>query len=192
MKFKANNPMNAEQKLHLGKGEFVLTEGVWDENTPWKFIVSNKEPPPDLCTAAFCVAVSDGKILLVQQRDRDWELPGGHIDEGEEIEGALIRETLEESGAVVENLRMFGYKLVLPSSPVPHRETPGKFYPFPRSYVPYYYAQATEILNVRLSPDVIGSRVVSFNEAKTMLSPGHNHDKILEHLVTTNLIHVNQ
>src|SRR3989344_7290064 len=112
MKIKGKKTINGKQELHLEKGEFVLTEGNWDENISWKFIISKKTPPLKLCTAAFCIAVSNGKVLLVQQKDRGWELPGGHIDEGEELEGALIREIIEESGTVVENLQMFGHKLV--------------------------------------------------------------------------------
>lgn len=184
--------MGKENELNLKKGEFVLTEATWDDNTPWKFIVSKEKPDPNLCTAAFCVTSHRGALLLIQNRKRGWEIPGGHIDEGEEIEQALIREVMEETGAVIESPQMFGYKIVLPVSPIPHRDKKGSFYPFPQSFVPYYYAEASEILDLKLAPDVIGIKFVNFNEAKSMLTPGHNHDRILEHLIKSRLININE
>ena len=184
--------MSKENEFHLKKGEFVLTEATWDDNTPWKFIISNEKPDSSLCTAAFCVTLHRGKLLLVNNRERGWEIPGGHIDEGEEIEQALIREVMEETGAVIENPQMFGYKLVLPVSPVPHRDKKGSFYPFPHSYVPYFYAEAPEILNLKLASDVIDIMFVNFNDAKKMLAPGHNHDKILEHLIKSRVVNINE
>ncbi|PJC54446.1 MAG: hypothetical protein CO028_02390 [Candidatus Levybacteria bacterium CG_4_9_14_0_2_um_filter_35_21] len=184
--------MKTENELHLRKGEFVLTEAKWDDNTPWKFIISKEKPDSNLCTAAFCVTSHRGTLLLIQNRKRGWEIPGGHIDEGEEIEQALIREVMEETGAVIENPQMFGYKIVLPVFPIPHRDKKGSYYPFPYSYVPYYHAEASEILDLKLAPDVIGIKFVNFNEAKSMLAPGHNHDKILEHLIKSRSIDINE
>lgn len=184
--------MRAENELNLKKGEFVLTEAKWDDNTPWKFIVSKEKPDPNLCTAAFCVTSHNGALLLIQNKNRGWEIPGGHIDDGEEIERALIREVMEETGAVIENPQMFGYKMVLPASPIPHRDKKGSFYPFPSSFVPYYYAEASEILGLKLAPDVIGIKFANFSEAKSILAPGHNHDKILEYLVKSGVININE
>lgn len=189
MKVTKNN-MGSKQELHLSKGEFVLTENAWDVNTPWKFVVSLNKPDSELCTAAFCVVTYKQQLLLVQNKHRDWELPGGHIDEGEELEKALMREALEESGAVIEDLTMFGYKVVLPSFPIPHRDKPGQSYPFPRSYVPYFYTNVDEVLNTELAPDIKDRKLVGFAEAKRMLAPGHSHDKIIEYLVNSGLINI--
>jgi len=41
----------------------------------------------------------DGNILLVKQRTKKWSfLPGGHVEPGERVETALIREIAEELG----------------------------------------------------------------------------------------------
>lgn len=184
--------MKPENELRLRKGEFVLTEAAWNDNTPWKFIVSKEKPDSNLCTAAFCVTSYRGALLLIQNRKRGWEIPGGHIDEGEEIEQALIREVMEETGAVIENPQMFGYKIVLPASPIPHRDKKGAFYPFPFSYVPYYHAEASEILSLKLTPDVIDIQLVSPDEARSMLAPGHNHDKILEYVIRSGVVSINE
>jgi 8-oxo-dGTP pyrophosphatase MutT (NUDIX family) len=42
--------------------------------------------------------IHGGKILLVRHPDRGWEFPGGHVEEGETPEDALMRELQEEVG----------------------------------------------------------------------------------------------
>jgi 8-oxo-dGTP diphosphatase len=50
-----------------------------------------------------------GHVLLVRRIDTgDWELPGGRVDPGESATDALKREVAEESGLVVEPVRVSG------------------------------------------------------------------------------------
>lgn len=49
-----------------------------------------------------------GRILLVKTERRGWEPPGGQVELGEGLLEALQRETLEESGCVVEVGRLVG------------------------------------------------------------------------------------
>jgi 8-oxo-dGTP pyrophosphatase MutT (NUDIX family) len=50
-----------------------------------------------------------GQILLQQRRDNGyWNLPGGHIELGESATTALVREVHEETGLVVEYVRLVG------------------------------------------------------------------------------------
>lgn len=62
--------------------------------------------------AAISIIPRDGKVLMIQ-RATDlgyglWGLPGGYVDRGEVVEEAAIRETLEETGLVVEVKRLVG------------------------------------------------------------------------------------
>jgi len=55
---------------------------------------------------AGCVLRQDGKYLLLQEKKPSayglWNLPAGRVDEGETLEAAAARETLEESGFAVK------------------------------------------------------------------------------------------
>ena len=52
----------------------------------------------------------DGDILLVRSRfsRQEWALPGGGVKHNESYEQAAVRETLEEVGLRVHNLRYLG------------------------------------------------------------------------------------
>jgi 8-oxo-dGTP diphosphatase len=58
---------------------------------------------------ARAVVRRDGEILLVRLRGESWSfLPGGHVEDGERVESALVREIAEELGADAEITRFVG------------------------------------------------------------------------------------
>jgi len=60
--------------------------------------------------AAGALVVRDGKVLLVRHRKPGaydfWVAPGGGAEDAEDLHSALRREVLEESGLLVEPLRI--------------------------------------------------------------------------------------
>lgn len=59
---------------------------------------------------AYAVAFSDGRFLMVRHPRRGgWEMPGGHVEEGETPEQAAAREFLEESGYAIRIVGRMDY-----------------------------------------------------------------------------------
>ena len=53
--------------------------------------------------------VRDGQVLLVKHIYEDkWYLPGGLVEKGETLDGAVRREAFEEVGASLHDLQLFG------------------------------------------------------------------------------------
>jgi 8-oxo-dGTP diphosphatase len=61
---------------------------------------------------ADAVIIREGKLLLVRRGIEPfkgfWALPGGHLEEGESVEEAVVREAHEETGLQVEPLGIIG------------------------------------------------------------------------------------
>lgn len=60
-----------------------------------------------------CLIHKDGKYLLQNRVKNDWKgytLPGGHIEAGESIVDAVIREMKEETGLRISNPHLCGVK----------------------------------------------------------------------------------
>jgi 8-oxo-dGTP pyrophosphatase MutT (NUDIX family) len=115
-----------------------ILQGAWGEtfDTNWEFFVATYLPMDSVLSAAMGIPFYKDKIVLTRTK-RGWEIPGGHIEEGEDLVSCLKRELLEEVGAtdIVSN-RLFGYrKIINPDRKVYAME--GKRYPR-KTIVPYY------------------------------------------------------
>jgi 8-oxo-dGTP diphosphatase len=51
---------------------------------------------------AFIYDEKTEKVLMVNNRHSSWSLPGGAVEKGETLEQAVIRETKEETGLIIE------------------------------------------------------------------------------------------
>lgn len=60
-----------------------------------------------------CLVHKDGRYLLQDRVKEDWKgytLPGGHIELGESIVDAVVREMKEETGLLIKKPRLCGVK----------------------------------------------------------------------------------
>lgn len=147
--------------VHMQK----IAKGSWDGITSWEFFLDTVEPPLAFCTAVACVGFTEDLQRVVLTRShRGWEIVGGHIEEGEAIADTLIRESLEEGGFMPVNYQLFGHRRLTSTEPVPHNQHPGKFYPHPHSYVPYFVAIVAETLAPITGEEIYESRTFELDE----------------------------
>jgi ADP-ribose pyrophosphatase YjhB (NUDIX family) len=73
----------------------MMNQKDWEASVAWSNVV-----------AGCVIRRDDGKYLLVQEKQPKvyelWNIPAGHVDKGETIENAAVREVKEESGYDVE------------------------------------------------------------------------------------------
>lgn len=69
--------------------------------------------------SCFVVIQQDDKCLLIQEGGGGnrglWSLPGGHVDEGETLDAAAVRECAEEAGVGVELIKKLDPRILTPS-----------------------------------------------------------------------------
>lgn len=92
---------------------------------------------------------------------------GGHIEPGETVEQALIRECQEEGGFTPENYKLFGYRKITSKKPMPHNQRDGH-YPFPTSYIPHFVAVSTLPLQAPTGEEIHESKAFSLTELKKL------------------------
>ena len=105
------------------------------------------------------IVEKDGKLLLVEERSHGktvFNQPAGHIEQGEKIQIAALRETLEETGWEVELSAFIGLYT----------------YTAPQNGVCYYRfcfaAKAIKQLSKELDEDIIAAHWLSLDEVRTL------------------------
>ncbi|PSK91731.1 8-oxo-dGTPase [Murinocardiopsis flavida] len=64
---------------------------------------------PEHHDSVVCLLYSGRRPVLVRHRDRAWEFPGGHTEEGEDVDATARREAREEAGAELGEVRTVGF-----------------------------------------------------------------------------------
>jgi 8-oxo-dGTP diphosphatase len=62
--------------------------------------------PRHILAATGFVRDGSGRVLLVRVASRGWEMPGGRVEEGEDLVSGVVREVEEESSCRVEVRRL--------------------------------------------------------------------------------------
>ncbi len=154
-----------------------ILKGVWGEkaDTDWEFFISATLPEDTVSSAVMGLPFYNGQIVLAQTK-RGWEIPGGHVEEGENILNCLSRELEEEIGAKdITGVRLFGFrKIINPDRKV--YATEGKRYPR-NTIVPYYLVDLGSEPTGPNAPDCF--KCSQFDIYDPVIENSHDRDLLL-------------
>jgi 8-oxo-dGTP diphosphatase len=80
--------------------------------------MNDEKSPMHIVAVAGLVTNSDGQVLMLRSPRRDWEFPGGQVEEGETLIQALEREIFEETGVIASAKLLVGLYSNLRKSPI--------------------------------------------------------------------------
>jgi 8-oxo-dGTP diphosphatase len=146
--------------------------------------VSDTVPAPVTSVVA-AVFNETGQLLVVRVRSRGWDLPGGHVEAGESLADAVVREVAEESGVRLAGPgHLAGYQHLHIDGPCED----GYKYPHPDAYMPMFVTvlDHTPPLGGYVPDEVDG---VEFRDPEAAVAEfnqmGRSWAPLLEHVVSS-------
>lgn len=116
-------------------------QAAWADK-PNTLALHTGEQVPSPQTSVTVFVCSPTRLVLVEVKSRGWDLPGGHIEAGENAVMAAVREVREEAGLLLapEELVTVGWCHLYVQAPKPV----GYAYPYPHTYQPQMAAFVSE------------------------------------------------
>ena len=146
--------MNKELCDYLAGGTKLLEVPItWGKGTmPMQltyYLAGTLPPAPFISSARALVFRGDSVLVVKEANDHLYILPGGRVEKGDSPMETLTREILEETGWMVDGVKLLGLMHFrhLGDKPVGYR------YPYPDFVWPVYVVEAVEFTPEALQPD---------------------------------------
>lgn len=101
------------------------------------------------------------------------------------LSSRLVRECLEEGGFKAKKYTLFGYRKIIASKPVTPA-IPSKAYPFPVSYIAYYYTKSNTELTEPTEDEILAIGTFTLKEIESMGVSDFNTIKLGWEMYQTN------
>ena len=137
-----------------------------------RIVLTHILPPPEQVTAALALAFFGDRFLMTDLVRRGPDIPGGHVETGESPEEAMRREVYEETGARLGAARLVAWEHyhLLGRRPTNYP------YPYPDSYMVFYYAQVLTLDAIAANDETRGPVLLAPDEARKTVWVGRNPD----------------
>ena len=112
------------------------------------FTKESARPVNDSDVSAKTIAFYMGKLLLLQNKDGTYELPGGHIKVGEDLLVGASREFKEETGLDMNPIRILSKK---PKRVIFYCKLTSRFIKLSHEHVGFKFVDINKIYNLKLS-----------------------------------------
>ncbi len=146
-----------------------VLSGKWNDNISWEFFLDEQMPDPSLCKVVYCLAIiKETDQLVLTHIERGWEMLGGHIEPGETLDEALVRECMEEGGFRPDVYMLFGHSKVTAKESVSN-DHHGGTYPL-ITYIPHFIAITNAQLSKPTGQEIIENGVFSNGEIAKLKS----------------------
>jgi 8-oxo-dGTP pyrophosphatase MutT (NUDIX family) len=123
-------------------------------------------PPLENISTAHCLAFDENRrIVLTLHHERDWTIPGGHLEPGETALDAMAREALEEAGAIVTDGVLFAHEEIEPEDGV----AADPRYPVP-SFQLFFASRLVSLGQLSATDECSEARL--FTPAEARVAPG--------------------
>lgn len=99
--FNCSNIENIESVFSIFESDITEIQLLVDDNSTIEYEVDRLFRKYKKITAAGGIVFNDSKIALIFRNEK-WDLPKGHVDFGETIEAAALREVEEETGIIAQ------------------------------------------------------------------------------------------
>lgn len=129
-------------------------------------------PSRELISTALALAFAGDQLLTTNLTSRGWDIPGGHVESGEHPDETVRREVYEETGALLEAVRLLGYQRLRLLGPKPL----SYHYPYPDCYQVFYWARITTLDDFLPTAEARGRALFSPSQARTLPWVQHNSD----------------
>ncbi|UVI33143.1 NUDIX hydrolase [Paenibacillus spongiae] len=137
-----------------------------------QFVLSDRMPEQQSITSAFVLAFQGDEMILTDLHSRGWDIPGGHVEEGESPAEAARRELYEETGAIVDSVELLGYVRIrlLGERPLNYK------YPYPDSCMVFYWARISQLDDIESNDEIRSRGLHNPEQARTIPWIQDNYD----------------
>lgn len=139
-----------------------------------EWYLSDTLPSHAKVTGAYTLAHRDHRFLVALHRERGWDIVGGHVENDEDPILTAFRESYEETGATVTNLKLLAYQRIVLLG-----ERPDHYpYPFPESFQALYLGTIEKLGTFQVEEDSEARALMRARQMKNEVRWVQRHPEI--------------